>query len=160
MVPLAEHITAGEQYDLQFKVKNGESNYFAGGTLYVKISYEANRTWSIKTLPMPRIEANTETVIPESPLKLIAFSDGPVMFYGAIESSDGSAWDLIGWEGERCLQYSVVKSSNRLALNGEVTAFGHAFSEKKADVWVRYTFYGTLAIILLTLLLIFLTIRR
>jgi hypothetical protein len=93
-------------------------------------------------------------LVPQTPLKLIAFGDGPVMFYGAIESSDGSAWEIIDWEGQRCVQYSVVKSGNKLTLDGVATAFGHKFSEAKTDAWVRYTFYGTIAIVLLTLLVL------
>jgi len=82
------------------------------------------------------------------------------MFYGAIETVDGSAWDILDWEGHRCVQYSIARAGNKLSLNGEATAFGHAFSETRTDIWVRYTFYGTLLIVLLTLILILFAVNQ
>lgn len=150
----------GKKYALQFRVTNSSEESYPGGRLYAKVSYETSSTYESITLVIPRLGPKESKVLPDRPIELTGFSEGIVMLYGILQNAEASRWELLDAAGIPCIQFTGLKQLAatsdfaQLSFEGTAASFGRLFSRAPEPRYVKWTFWATVVIIVLTVIIL------
>lgn len=151
-----KRIIAGEYFELAFESKNMDNHLiFPGGTVDIKISFESNNTYFSTIINIPKLvplgKAKSKII------KTKCLSAGPIMFYS---SNLPAKWNLLNTNFSIAKTFDVQQEGNWKQFVGNATSFDILYAYDKSILYVKYTLWASLTMLIVTLLLFFLTLIK